>query len=114
MHHFCAQDRWLRDNPIEINWSLGDLYFPPMDAPVDHPLVRSLVTDMTVLGRKPDVRGVEFMTNAAPYAGAGVSPVIFEPGGDGFHGHDENVEIHSLLETTKVIAASTLDWCGTR
>jgi acetylornithine deacetylase len=114
VHHFCAQDRFLRDNPIEINWSLGDLYFPPMDTPVDHPLVQSLVRHKSALGATPDVRGVEFVTDAAHYAGAGVAPVIFGPSGDGFHGYDENVEIPSLLETTKVIAASIIDWCGTR
>jgi acetylornithine deacetylase/succinyl-diaminopimelate desuccinylase family protein len=114
VHHFCAQDRWLRENPIEINWSLGDLYFPPMDTPIDHPLVRSLVTHKTHLGARPDVRGVEFVTDAAHYAAAGVAPVIFGPSGDGFHGYDEYVEVASLLETTKVIAASIIDWCGVR
>ncbi|OWV93587.1 hypothetical protein [Rhizobium sp. R693] len=33
VHHFCA-------DLIEINWSLGDLYFPPMDTPVT---IRSFV-----------------------------------------------------------------------
>src|SRR5690606_27833890 len=33
VHHFCMQDRWLRDNPIKIDWSIGGLYFPPMDTP---------------------------------------------------------------------------------
>ncbi|WP_088704406.1 M20/M25/M40 family metallo-hydrolase [Rhizobium sp. R693] len=69
---------------------------------------------MTALGRNPDVRSVEFVTDAGHYAGAGVSPVIFGPSGDGFHSYDEKIEIPSLLETTKVIAASILDRCGTR
>lgn len=114
VHHFCMQDRWLRDNPILIDWSLGGLYFPPMDTPVDHPLVRSLVARKTELGRPVRVRGVEFVTDAGHYAGAGVAPVIFGPGGDGFHGYDEYVGIPSLLETTKVIAAAVIDWCGVR
>jgi acetylornithine deacetylase len=52
--------------------------------------------------------------DAAHYAGAGVDGVIFGPSGDGFHGVDEYVDIESLVETTKVIAASVIDWCGVR
>jgi acetylornithine deacetylase len=43
-----------------------------------------------------------------------VDGVIFGPSGDGFHGVDEYVDIESLVETTKVIAASVIDWCGVR
>ncbi|TWG95962.1 acetylornithine deacetylase [Mesorhizobium sp. J18] len=114
VHHFCQQDRWLRENPISVEWKLGGLYFPPMDTPVDHPLVRSLIEHKTSLGKTPSVRGFEAVTDAAHYAGAGVDAVIFGASGDGFHGKDEYVDIASLKETTKVIAATIIDWCGVR
>lgn len=114
VHHFCQQDRWLKDNPISIEWALGGLYFPPMDTPADHPLVESLVRRKSALGREPRIRGFEAVTDAAHYAGAGVAPVIFGPSGDGFHGYDEYVDIASLTETTKTIAAAIIDWCGVR
>ena len=34
--------------------------------------------------------------------------------GDGFHGTDEYVDIASLEETTKTLAAAIIDWCGVR
>ena len=40
--------------------------------------------------------------------------MIFGPDGDGLHGDDEYVDVESLIETTKVIAATTIDWCGVR
>lgn len=33
-------------------------------------------------------------------------PVIYGPGGGGFHGDNERVEIKSLIEATKAIAAA--------
>jgi acetylornithine deacetylase/succinyl-diaminopimelate desuccinylase-like protein len=52
--------------------------------------------------------------DAAHYAGTGVPCVIYGASGDGFHGIDEHVEIESLVETTKLIAAALIDWCGIR
>lgn len=114
IHHFCQQDRWLRDNPIAIDWYLADLYFPPMDTPVDHPIVASLARHKTSLGKPFRIRGFEAVCDAAHYAGAGAAGVIYGPTGDGLHGFDEFVTIESLVEATKVIAAATIDFCGTK
>jgi acetylornithine deacetylase len=114
VHHFCQQDRWLREHPIAVKWALGDLYFPPMDTPADHPLAVSLIKRHGELGRKSSIKGFNAVTDAAHYAGAGVAPLIFGPGGDGAHGTDEYVEISSLHDTSKTIAAAIIDWCGVR
>jgi len=114
VHHFAQTDAWLREHPPTIQWELGGLHFPPMNTSVDHPLVASLINRKTQAGRKPDIKGFVAVCDAAHYAGAGVDGVIFGPSGDGFHGDDEYVDIDSLVETTKVIAASVIDWCGVR
>ncbi|MGJ8530200.1 M20/M25/M40 family metallo-hydrolase [Maritalea sp.] len=62
----------------------------------------------------PRLKGFEAVTDAAHYAGKGVVPIIYGPSGDGFHGDNECVEIDSLVETTKVIAATVLDMCGVK
>lgn len=113
--HFAATDPWMRENPPKILWDLFDLNFPPMNTPVDHPLTLSLVNRATeIQKRPPEVKGFEAVTDAAHYAGAGVDPVIYGPSGDGFHGDNECVEIDSLIETTKVIAAAVIDNCGVK
>ncbi|MDU9005310.1 M20 family metallopeptidase [Sedimentitalea todarodis] len=113
--HFAAMDPWMRENPPKIEWDLWGLHFPPMDTPVDHPLAQTVLTRATELQlAKPEIKGFEAVTDAAHYAGKGVVPVIYGPAGDGFHGDNECVEVGSLIETTKVIAASVLDMCGVR
>ncbi|TGR27810.1 MULTISPECIES: ArgE/DapE family deacylase [unclassified Mesorhizobium] len=114
VHHFAEADAWLRDNPPVIQWELGGLHFPPMNTPVDHPLVRSLMKRKAAIGKTPKASGFVAVCDAAHYAGAGVDGVIFGPSGDGFHGANEYVEVESVVETAKVIAASVIDWCGVR
>ena len=39
----CAStDPWLREHPPQFTWKLGQIYFPPLDVPLDHPAVRTL------------------------------------------------------------------------
>jgi acetylornithine deacetylase len=38
--------------------------------------------------------------------------VIFGPGGGGFHGPDEYVDLDSLKAVTQTLVDATLRWCG--
>lgn len=114
VHHFCQQDLWLQEHPIKVEWELGGLHFPPMDTSPDHPVVQSLFKRRTEAGGKPKIAGFVAVADAAHYAGAGVDAVICGASGDGFHGTDEYVDIASLEETTKTLAATIIDWCGVR
>ncbi len=113
--NFAAMDPWMREHPPKILWDLFDLNFPPMNTPVDHPLTQSLYERARqVQAKPPEIRGFEAVTDAAHYAGAGVDAVIYGASGDGFHGDNECVEIDSLVEATKVLAAAIIDNCGTK
>ena len=114
VHHFAQTETWLRENPPAAQWDLHGLYFPPMDTPVDHGLVRSLVANRTSLGLTAEIKGFIAVCDAAHYAGAGVPGVIHGPSGNGLHGADEYVDIDSIVETTRVIAMTAIDWCGLR
>ena len=115
VYHFCQTDSWLKDNPIRVQWELGGLYFPPMDTPVDHPLVQSLLSHNKNLGRNPEIKAFEAVADVCHYAGAGVTgAAMFGASGDGFHGVDEYVEINSLMDATKVVAGAVIDMCGTK
>ena len=115
VRHFAATDPWMRDHPPKVEWDLFDLHFPPMDTPLDHPLIQSVVQRAEqVQEHAPRTKGFEAVTDAAHYAGAGVVPVLYGPSGDGFHGDNECVEIDSLINTTKVIAAAVIDSCGVK
>lgn len=113
VHHFAQMDPWMRDNPPKIEWDLFGLNFPPVNTPLDHPLVVGLNRRAgAVQPNAPQVKGFEAVTDAAHYAGAGVASVIYGAAGDGFHGDNECVNIESLIRATKVIAASVIDNCG--
>ncbi|MGY4157898.1 acetylornithine deacetylase/succinyl-diaminopimelate desuccinylase family protein [Bradyrhizobium sp. USDA 4461] len=111
---FCQQDLWLQENPIKVQWELGGLHFPPMDTPPDHPLALSLLKRRKQLGGAPKITGMIGAADAAHYAGAGVTSMICGPSGDGFHGADEYVDIASVEETTKTLAAAVIEWCGVK
>jgi len=114
VHHFCQQDRWLREHPITLDWGLAGIYFPPMDTPVTHPLVAALTRYKQQIGSVFRIRGFEAVCDGAHYAGSGVPGVIYGPTGDGLHGIDEFVTILSLVEVTKIIAAAAIDHCGVK
>jgi acetylornithine deacetylase/succinyl-diaminopimelate desuccinylase family protein len=112
VHNFAQTVAHLRQHPPQIQWELGGLHFPPMNTPLDHPLSRSVISLRQELGLETVIKGFEAVCDGAFYAGAGMPVVIYGPGGDGFHGYDEYVDTDSLVLTTKVVAASVLDWCG--
>lgn len=112
VHYFCQQDLWLQKNPIRVEWELSGMHFPPMDTSPDHPLAQSLLKRRKQLGGEPKITGTIGAADAAHYASAGVAALICGPTGDGFHGADEYVDVASLEETTKTLAAAIIDWCG--
>jgi acetylornithine deacetylase/succinyl-diaminopimelate desuccinylase family protein len=112
VHNWAQQYSWLRAHPPQVHWDLYGLHFPPLNTPVDHPLVTNLVAGRKRLGKETEVSGFIAVCDAAHYAGVGVPCVIYGCSGDGFHGVDEYVEIESLIETTKLIAGAVSDWCG--
>jgi acetylornithine deacetylase/succinyl-diaminopimelate desuccinylase family protein len=114
VHHFCQTDRWLRNNPIRLDWDYAGLYFPPMDTPVDHPMVQSMVWRAARGGQPPVIKGFEAVADCAHYAGAGVPGLMFGPAGAGLHGDDEYVDLASLHHVTRSLAATIIDICGIR
>lgn len=113
VYHFCQTDSWLKENPIKIKWELGGLYFPPMDTPIEHPLIQSLINHNKNIGKNPKIKAFEAVADVCHYADAGVEgAVMFGASGDGFHGVDEYVEIDSMINAAKVVAGAILDICG--
>ena len=64
------------------------------------------------LGIETLLTGKRAVTDAAFYAGAGMTPIILGPAGEGLHGDNEYVELDSMIETAKVYAGVILRWCG--
>ncbi len=111
---FAAQDSWLRAHPPQVQWDLYGLHFPPMNTPVDHPLMRAVLDARQARGLSSEVKGFIAVCDAAHYAGAGIPGIIHGPGGDGLHGADEYVDLASLQSVAETLAAAAIRWCGIR
>lgn len=109
---FAQTDPWLREHPPTVQWRLSNIDFPPFSTPSDHPLIDSVRGAQQALGIETVLTGKRAVTDAAFYAGAGMSPIILGPAGEGLHGDNEYVELDSLIETAKVFAGAILRWCG--
>ena len=109
---FAGTDPWLRDNPPSLQWRLSNIDFPPFSTSADHPLVEAVRGSRASLGLDTELAGMLAVTDAAFYAGAGMTPIVFGPTGEGLHGEDEYVLVDSLLETAKVYAGAILRFCG--
>lgn len=110
---FCASDPWLKAHPITVEWELYGLHFPPMNTAPDHPLVASILGNRRALtGLDTPIRGSIGVTDGAHYAAGGVKALRYGPAGANQHAADEWADVASIRETTKVLAAAILDWCG--
>lgn len=114
VHHWAMQDSWLREHPPEVQWELVGLHFPPFDTPPDHAVVQALLRNATAIGRSPELSGFIGVIDGAFYAGAGIPTVVFGPRGANAHGADEWVDVDSIVDVTKVYAATAIDYCGVR
>jgi acetylornithine deacetylase/succinyl-diaminopimelate desuccinylase-like protein len=100
-------------NPeASLEWHLASIHFPPVSTAVDHPLVQVIREPRELLGLTNTLSGFVAVTDAAFYAGAGITPVIYGPAGAVWHSEDEYVDVASLTETAKVCAGVILRWCG--
>jgi acetylornithine deacetylase len=108
---FAKTDRWLMNHPPKVQWHLSNIDFPPFSTPADHPLIEVVRSTHQRLGIETQLTGKRAVTDAAFYAGAGMTPIILGPVGAGLHGEDEYVEVDSLIEMSKVFAGIILRWC---
>lgn len=111
---FAKSDPWLEEHPPEVRWELGNLHFPPVDTPLDHPLTQAVEASIAASGRPPEIVGSLGVTDAAHYAAKGIPAVVFGPSGGGQHGPDEFVLLSSVRETSAIIADSIVRLCSVK
>jgi acetylornithine deacetylase len=104
-------DPWLREHPPTVEWFGWQA--EPWRQDADHPFVTTLAEVATqVTGeRLPLVAATAGLD--ARFAGAfGIPAACIGARGGGLHGTDEYVEVESVIETTKNLAATIVSWCG--
>lgn len=113
VHHASELDPWLAEHPPRITWKLNDIFFPPADTPVDHPLIRGLGEALEVLRRPAPVIGFNAASELAWYAEQGIPGTLFGPGAIAqAHGRDEFVPVEDVVTAASAIALAIAGYAG--
>ena len=109
----CLADPWLRDH-IPFVTTEGGYVAAGAEIPVDHPIMekmkqayRDVLHEQPVIGGRMGAADTRFLIRS------GNTPtVIFGPGVTAqMHAMNENVPVDNLINATKVIALTILEWC---
>lgn len=77
------------------------------------PVAQSLqAAAAAVTGAAPAEAGVQYWTDAAIFAGAGIPTVIYGPSGEGAHAAVEWVGVDSVVSVTRSLIEATYRYCG--
>lgn len=106
-----AGDPWFEEHPPVVEW-FGWKADPWYQAP-DHRYVQSFKdTAETVMARPVEIQGRSSGNDARFTQHFNTAGIGFGPVAGNIHGIDEYVDLESLLQTTRVLAAHIVDWCG--
>jgi len=105
-------DDYLEENPPRIEWF--GLWFESCQTDINHPIVKTLqknCREVVNINPMPAGGGGSDLRCLVKYAN---TPSVVFGGGTGgnAHGIDEYLNIESLIDSTKILALTILDWCG--
>ena len=107
-----AGDEWLREHPPDLEWF--GLQAEPHEVSPDEPLLRTAMANAErVTGREGVFYGGSAGNDTRYY------PLYYDvpatsvgPEATDIHGADEHTTVSSLVETSKTIAGTVVDYCG--
>ena len=108
-----ADDPWLKEHPPEV--AFVGYFAEPSEIPTDSPIVQLLCQKFReAKGQAPVISGREGAADIRFLNRYGETPtVIFGPGmTEQMHANNEWASVEDLIQATKILAATTLDWCG--
>ena len=109
----CRADPWLREHPPRFTWKVGNIYFPPLDVPLDHPAVRTLADCLGRVGLDPAPQGFGAATDLAWYGERNLPGIICGPGRLAqCHVADEYLKTEQLVLAAQLYGLMVTEWCG--
>jgi acetylornithine deacetylase len=106
-------DSWMKEHPPEVRF-VG-YYAESAAVDRDHPIVKTVAGCYEeVSGRTPEISGRQGAADTRFLNGfANIPTVIFGPGPTTqMHANNEWVAVDDVIDATKTLALSILDWCG--
>jgi acetylornithine deacetylase len=110
----AAEDAWLRENPPEVSFYA----FRAEGCTIDRS--EQIFTPLRerhreITGSDPGFFSFTGTTDARFFnLYGGIPATCYGPTGGSLHAPDEWVDLDSVFDVTRVLALSTLDWCGTK
>jgi acetylornithine deacetylase len=83
----------------------------PLRLSEDEPIVMALAAAVEAADRDPVIGGAPFWTDAALLTEAGIPAVVFGPGGEGLHSHEEWVEVSTIDACREVLVGVVAEFC---
>ncbi len=110
---FAQTDSWLKDHPPEVTFEgyCGD----PAEISPEHPIVKAVSEKYTIVsGDEPQITGRQGAADTRYLIKYGNTPtVIFGPGlTEQMHATNEWVGVNNLIDATKILALTIMEWCG--
>ena len=103
-------DPWLRENPLTVEWYMDA---DCAETPADHEIVSILSKNVDSVRGDSVVEGIGFHTDMGWLVNSGIPTINFAAGDPRVaHQNDESIVIKDLVDATKAIALTILDWCG--
>ncbi|MBT3351916.1 MAG: ArgE/DapE family deacylase [Nitrospinaceae bacterium] len=106
-------DPWMKDHPPEVKF-VG-YYAESAAVDRDHPIVKTVAGCYEeVSGKTPEISGRQGAADTRFLNGfANIPTVIFGPGPTTqMHANNEWVAVDDVIDATKTLALSIMDWCG--
>lgn len=110
----ASEDPWLKEHPPNVTFA--GYFAEPSEIPIDSPIVTILSQSfIKVTGKEPIITGREGAADIRFLNRYGNTPtVIFGPGmTEQMHANNEWVNIDDLIQSTKILAQTILEWCET-
>ncbi len=109
--HVAAIDPWLREHPPEVEWFGWQA--GPWRQEATAPFITTLVDAAgAVIGMPPPLIAATAGLDARHAGTFGIPAACIGARGAGMHAADEYVEVESVIETAKILAATIVSWCG--
>ncbi|OGO80134.1 MAG: hypothetical protein A2Y21_06540 [Clostridiales bacterium GWC2_40_7] len=112
IHEKAAADPWMKEHPPEVIFT--GYFAEPSEIPADSPIVQTLSRNFVkVMGEEPVISGREGAADIRFMNSYGNTPtVIFGPGmTEQMHANNEYVNVDKLIESTKILALTIVEWC---
>jgi acetylornithine deacetylase len=107
----AMKDPWLRRNPPKIEWMGWQA--EPSEQNIGHPLVQTVEKyAKEVTGKSVTFYGGHAGLDTRHFIAHYIPAITYGPRGENYHSVDEYVEVNSVVDVTKVLALTLLDWCG--